>query len=119
MNKCIVTICFLCFNTLLIGGLRAQGFNSLEKGKLKESLQEFSKELKNDSSTFDKSNVMDSLIKFSMKYPKNYNVDYIMGKLCAENNLKYDADLYLNRFIRCSPKADFIVEAKYILDTLI
>ncbi|MHB1686149.1 MAG: glucodextranase DOMON-like domain-containing protein [Ignavibacteriaceae bacterium] len=118
MKKLVVTICFLCFNTLLIGGLNTQGFNFLKKGQLKKSLQEFRTELENDSCSFDKSNVMDALIKYSMKYPKNYKVDYIIGKLCAGNNFKYDADLYLNKFIKYSPKNDFTNEAQEILDTL-
>ena len=118
MNKRIVTICFLCFNTLLIGGLKAQGFNSLEKGKLKESLQEFRTKLENDSSSFNKSNVMDTIVKYSIKHPKNYKVNYILGMLCAENNFKYDADLYLNKFMQYSPKNGFTNEAQEILDTL-
>ena len=118
MNKRIVTICFLCFNTLLIGGLKAQGFNSLKKGKLKESLQEFRTKLENDSSSFNKSNVMDTIVKYSIKHPENYKVNYILGMLCAENNFKYDADLYLNKFIQYSPKNGFTNKSQEILDTL-
>lgn len=118
MKKNLTIICFIIFNTLLVAGLNTQGFDYLKKGLLNKSLQEFRKALKNDSSSFEKSEVIDALIKYSLKYPKNYKVNYVLGILCAENNCKFDAILYLRKFIKYSHRNDFNIEAQHILDTL-
>jgi hypothetical protein len=93
-------------------------FRYLNEGRVDESLAEFNSAIKSDSLLPNSSAVIDTLCKSLSSRPEKYELNYVIGVLCARSNFKYDAFYFLYNFIKQSPPDKYKLNAEKILDTL-